>query len=116
LDSEQDGKKFAQNVCTALAALHRNGIVHRDVRLPNIVKVFESQTEYYFMVIDLEIVAKANFELPKGFDCFRFWTGKTLEGKHYTPRSDMYHLGMVLRRAMKDSANLLAKSFIGDLI
>ena len=38
LDSEQDSKKFAQNVCTALAALHLNGIVHRDVRLPNIVK------------------------------------------------------------------------------
>ena len=39
-----------------------------------------------------------------------------LEGKSYTPRSDMYHLGMVLRSAMKDSAKSLAKSFIGELI
>ena len=72
------------------------------------------------MVIDLETVAKADFELPEGLDCFRCWTRQTLEGKRYTPRLDMYHLGMVLRRAMKDSAKSLAKSlaksFIRDLI
>ena len=116
LVSEQDGKKFAHNVCTTLAALHGNGIVHRDVRLPNIVKVFESQTEYYFMVIDLETMAKADFELPIGLHCFDSWTSQTLEGEHYTPRSDMYHLGMVLKRAMKDSAKSLEKLFMSDLI
>ena len=69
------------------------------------------------MVIDLETVAKADDELPEGFDCpFRFWTSGTLEGKRYTPMSDMYHLGFVLRGAIEDSAKSLANSFIGDLI
>lgn len=111
---EQDCKQFAQNVCQALAVLHRNGLVHRDVRLPNVVKVFDSQGDYYFMLIDLETVADADFVLPEGFDSFRYWTDHTLEGSHYTPMSDMYHLGEILRDEMWDPSPLAMK-FLNEL-
>jgi serine/threonine protein kinase len=115
LHCEQDCKQFAQNVCQALAVLHRNGLVYRDVRLPNVVKVFDSQGEYYFMLIDLETIANADFVLPEGFDSFRFWTNRTLEGSRYIPRSDMYHLGEILRSAMWDFASPLAMKFCNEL-
>jgi serine/threonine protein kinase len=79
-------------VCEALSVLHEAGLVHRDVRLPNVVQVSQEQ----FMLIDLETVAASPFRLPEGFEYLRKWSIEMLEGSFYTPMSDMYQLGRLL--------------------
>jgi serine/threonine protein kinase len=96
LRSEQSIKMMAKNVCEALSVLHEAGLIHRDVRLPNVMQV--SQEE--FMLIHLEIVAASPFQLPEGFQYFRGWSIEMLEGNFYTPMSDMYQLGRLLRKAV----------------
>ncbi|KAG0591420.1 hypothetical protein KC19_1G174800 [Ceratodon purpureus] len=117
LKNERDGKLFARDVCEALSVLHKEGLVHRDVRLPNIVKVLEPDGKGYFMLIDFETVANADYILPEEFDYFRFWTSDTLEGSQYTPRSDMHHLGKILHDSIGHLATTPdAQEFIKDLI
>jgi len=101
----------------ALSALHRKGLVHQDVRLANIVKVFDEHGQGYFMLIDFETVGEAEFLLPQGFASFRFWTPETLEGNKYTPRSDLYHMGLMLKKHMIwDLASANAKVFVQKLM
>jgi serine/threonine protein kinase len=115
-------KTLTGHVYTALSALHDVGLVHRDICLPNIVKVFETHQHpgYYFMLIDLETVSRADHALASGFCSFRFWTKETLEGSYYTPRSDLYHLGLILQSQMpwfeQSDAIAGASLFIKDLL
>jgi hypothetical protein len=94
LRSEQSIRMMAKNVCEALSVLHEAGLVHRDVRLPNVVQVSQEQ----FMLIDLETVAAFPFRLAAGFQYFREWSIEMLEGNLYTPMSDMYQLGRLLEK------------------
>jgi hypothetical protein len=115
-------KTLTRDVCKALSALHDTGLKHKDNRLPNIVKVFETHQHpgYYFMLIDLETVSRADHALASGFCSFRFWTKETLEGSYYTSRSDFYHLGLILQSQMpwfeQSDATAGASSFIKDLL
>ncbi|CAK9274095.1 unnamed protein product [Sphagnum jensenii] len=59
-----------------------------------ITKVSQEQ----FMLIDLETVAASPFPLPEGFQYFRAWSIEMLEGSFYTPMSDMYQLGRLLKK------------------
>ncbi|KAG0592450.1 hypothetical protein KC19_1G252500 [Ceratodon purpureus] len=97
LGTEQDTRMLAQNVCEALSVLHEAGLVHRDIRLQNILQVSKEQ----FMLIDLETVAASPFRVPPGFKWFKEWSDATLEGAVYTPLSDMYQLGILLERRMR---------------
>jgi hypothetical protein len=97
LRSEQSIRTMAKNVCEALSVLHEAGLVHRDVRLPNVVQVSQEQ----FMLIDLETVAASPFRLPEGFQYLRGWSMKMLEGSFYTPMSNMYHLGRLLEKDVR---------------
>ncbi|KAH8966001.1 hypothetical protein BDL97_03G000300 [Sphagnum fallax] len=97
LRSEQSIRTMAKNVCEALSVLHEAGLVHRDVRLPNVVQVSQEQ----FMLIDLETVAASPFRLPQGFEYLREWSNEMLEGSCYTPMSDMYQLGRLLEKDVR---------------
>jgi hypothetical protein len=48
LRSEQSIRMMAKNVCEALSVLHEAGLVHRDVRLPNVVQVSQEMLEGSF--------------------------------------------------------------------
>lgn len=55
---------MASACCKAAQVLHRNKLVHRDFRLPNVVQLAHQQ----YMVIDLESVADVTAKrLPENF-------------------------------------------------
>ena len=112
VESEQDCRCMAKCVCQALAILHEAGLVHKDIRPPNILRL--SGTE--FMLIDFESVATFPFRVPKGFQHFSGWCAGTLEGSHYTPFSDMFCLGQLLKEALPDEKTSLAEDFVQRLI
>lgn len=92
LDSEKTVKSLVRQVSQASEALHRNHLVHRDVRLDNIVQLNDS-----FMLIDFETVGHATAQpLPAGFDHVTGWDDNTLEGGQYTAMSGLYSLGRLM--------------------
>ncbi|KAG0563060.1 hypothetical protein KC19_8G002200 [Ceratodon purpureus] len=111
LESKQDCRWMAQCVCHVLCILHKAGLLHRDIRFPNIVRLSETE----FMLIDFESVAESLFRLPEGFRCFRGWCSKTLEGNVYTPYSDMYSLGKLQEETLPNSRTSLAEEFVRKL-
>ena len=50
----QEVKLLTKHVCLALAQLHNAGIVHRDIRLENIVRDISG----WYVLLDLELSAK----------------------------------------------------------
>ncbi|CAM6000947.1 unnamed protein product [Sphagnum balticum] len=89
---------LAQHVCQASSVLHQAGLIHKDIKCPNILQV----SDEHFILIDMESVAFSPFRLPE-----EFWSDEDVlegqidedvyeDGNLYTPMSDMYILGRLL--------------------
>lgn len=111
LGSEEECRWMAQRVCQALCILHSEGLVHRDIRLPNIVRLSDTD----FMLIDLESVADSPFILFDGFKPFSGWYPEMYEGNQYTPFSDMYSIGKLLDADLPSARTARAEDFIRKL-
>ncbi|KAG0598473.1 hypothetical protein M758_12G076900 [Ceratodon purpureus] len=111
LVSEEDCRWMAQCVCQALCTLHSAGLVHRDVRLPNIVRLPDTK----FMLIDLEYVADSPFILFDGFKPSSGWYPEMYVGNQYTPFSDMYSIGKLLDAHLPGARTAHAEDFIRKL-
>ena len=98
-DLHQDLRDIAEACCRAAFTLHRVGIVHRDLRKENLVCVSVSAIAKQWMVIDLELAAKAD-QCVTETKRLSAWDRDTLEvraGKQiYTCMSDMYLIGKLL--------------------
>lgn len=96
--------------------LHEVGIVHSDFRLPNVVWLDEE----HCIVIDLEHCKSATTPLPDGCAQLSGWTANTLEeqgGKSYfTPASDLYQIGCMLRHMMPADCSDTGRSFVAMLL
>ena len=98
-------------MCHALCIFHNASLVHRDIRLANIVRL--SKTE--FVLINLKSVADSPFILLEGFRHFSGWNLKMFEGNQYTPFSDMYSLGELLNAELSYERTSLAENFVRKL-
>lgn len=112
LECKQDVRTMARCICEALRVLHTNGLVHRDLRLPNIVQISKD----HFVLINLETAAECPNKVPQGFLGLLGWDPDTLEGGVYMTMSDMHQLGQLLSstRELVNSTN--AKAFIHRLL
>ncbi|EFJ25811.1 hypothetical protein SELMODRAFT_413795 [Selaginella moellendorffii] len=129
ISTEQELKWLGRDVLSALDALHSQGLVHRDVRLENVICV-DYSNDGNFVLIDLEGVKEADSEVG---DAFRLvdWTRETLvwrssssEAKRkrptgvYAKTSDLYQLGVMLKGLVETkriSLSASGASFIADL-
>ncbi|CAL8468217.1 g7756 [Coccomyxa elongata] len=78
------------DILHGLDALHQRGIVHRDVRHPNILKV--SQNKY--VLIDPEISAPAG-DVPS-FEPLSHWAPECKPNVPYQPGADIYSVGALI--------------------
>lgn len=98
-------------------ALHRHGLVHRDFRLDNVVRISDNS----WMVIDLELSSKCPTKLPSNYTQ-KGWDHATTEPcgtdhKLFTPlSSDMYQIGVMLSPLVKPSYSQAAHRFIAGLM
>lgn len=84
-------------VCMAVKLLHAQGIVHRDLRKENLVRLGPKS----WMLIDYELAARDGkfvHNQPKG------WDKDTLDREQrYTKESDMHQMGLLLKGMLQEA-------------
>lgn len=114
---------IAQRVLSALYYLHFRGIVHRDVKPPNIIVDFDS---HIATLVDfgLSKLKPDGSPDPSGYTP-GFGAPEQVDGKAPLPESDIYSLGMTMlfvlggdvqTKAMPDSVPLPLQEFIQDMV
>jgi serine/threonine protein kinase len=88
------GLRFVKQICRALALIHGQGAVHRDLKSDNILV----DRRGVVRVVDFGLAAFADRRLgfaPGSLGTFTYMAPETLHGRS-TPASDVYSLGLLL--------------------
>lgn len=99
----QELHALAVACCSAAKVLHDNNLVHRDLRLPNVVQLGRE----HYMVTDLESVARSAAKpLPQNFhNVLETCTAEALDdARHFTAMSDMFCIGVLLKEVVDSRA------------
>ncbi len=114
----QELHALAVACCSAAKVLHDYKLVHRDLRLPNVVQLGRE----HYMVIDLESVASTAAEaLPQDFhNVLKTCSAEALDdARHFTVMSDMFCIGVLLKEVVDSRAtpySAQANRFIRKLL
>ena len=92
--------RIVDQVALGLRAAHRSGIVHRDVRPPNILFDEEGNAYLSDFGIARQVAAPALATQPGSSDLAYYVSPEEVTGEAVTPASDVYSLGLVLFEAL----------------
>jgi serine/threonine protein kinase len=84
---------LGMHLCSAVQFLHRNGIIHMDVKPSNVISDFGQAK-----LLDLSI-ARAPQGVPAGIGTRRYMAPEQVEGGEIGPHTDVWGLGAVLFEA-----------------
>src|SRR5262245_54546828 len=91
---EEKGVEIARQLCSALAAVHDQGLLHRDLKPPNVMLDGRGKVR----LTDFGLAAAAQdlsaTEVRSGTPLYQ--APEQIAGKEVTARSDLYALGLVL--------------------
>src|SRR5437763_9380479 len=88
------GLRFVKQICRALALVHGQGAVHRDLKADNILV----DRRGVVRVVDFGLAAYADRRLgfvPGAEGTFTYMAPETVQGQS-TPASDIYSLGLLM--------------------
>ena len=114
---ERDGRltpkrsiRLAAEVCDALAVAHRNGVVHRDIKPPNIMVTSDGAGGERAKLLDFGVAVTANCDelslLPgnRTMGTPKYLSPEQARGAEVDGRSDIYSLGVVLYEMLTGAA------------
>lgn len=101
----QDAARIVDQICSALAALHRNGVIHRDLKPANIL-LDEEKNAYLadfgiakdlLHIADVSLQIEADEEESGGFyGSPDYVSPEQIMQAPVTPQSDIYNMGLLL--------------------
>lgn len=89
-----EASNVGQEICKALAAVHRANLIHRDVKAQNVMRAFDGG-RIILMDFGAGQFVDAPFENP-GQGTPLYLAPEILDGRDATPRSDIYACGVLL--------------------
>ena len=110
--SERIFQKIASQLCDALSYIHSRGLIHRDIKLSNIMVSHDGGT---VKLIDFGFADDASssvFKAPAG--SLNWVAPEVLAGSKADARSDIYSLGVVLREMTCRHRACLARCTAAD--
>jgi serine/threonine protein kinase len=96
--SEEDSSKYIRSLLVALEYLHAQNLVHRDVKLENILISKNSDGEPRVVLTDLGLVSACDSEdacLTKALGSIGYIAPEVFRGS-YGKKADIYSVGCVL--------------------
>lgn len=103
--SEQDAKFIMYDICCATKYFHEKGIVHRDLKLLNILLTgtkhehCDEKEDLRVKVIDFGTAflkqGEGKIDLSTGCGTIDFMAPEILEGKPYDAKCDMWSIGVI---------------------
>ncbi len=106
-------ERFFKQSLEALCAVHKSGIIHRDIKPDNILVINDRETRLAdFGVALLPGDDSSIEELQKGVGTFSYMAPEVLEGKEYKESADLYSLAVTFYELLSgshpfDGANLI---------
>lgn len=108
--SLKEVKDFVKQVCAALEFVHKEGVIHRDLKPDNIFFHQEAGKEIIklldFGIAKLSLVSSAGESLTVTGSVFgtpQYMSPEQCEAKALDPRSDIYSLGLILYEMISGS-------------
>ena len=86
--------EIARQICAGLAAAHDNGVLHRDLKPPNIM--IDGRGKARVTDFGVAVVARELKGAEAASGTARYMAPEQLRGEEVTQRSDIYSLGLVL--------------------
>ncbi|KAH9819992.1 kinase-like domain-containing protein [Melampsora americana] len=97
--SEKQAKVYIKNLAEAIEYLHRNNIIHRDLKLENVLLTSDNQIK----LADFGLATKTKSGWAKGNCGTRFARApEVIEGGPYTSAIDWWGLGIILYEMVMD--------------
>ena len=110
--SDKDAKRIALQLCDALSYLHSKQIVHRDLKLSNILVTHNGKN---VKIIDFGLSDSDSFAVLKGAAGTRSCAApELLAGSAGDYRSDIWSLGLILRRLLPARSAIARKCMAAD--
>ena len=95
--TEERARSIAHSLATALFYLHSYGIVHRDIKLENILMTDDTDTaEPKLMDFGLSKMIGPNEHCNEAFGTVGYAAPEMIGGQHYDKRVDIWSLGVVV--------------------
>jgi hypothetical protein len=85
-------KSCVRNLLMALAMLHQDGVIHRDIRWPNILKGPDGS----WVLADFELANEASAAFPTNSINPKYLPPEVISGGGYLAMGDMYRVGMLI--------------------
>lgn len=92
--SDEDCAKLARNLIETLDYLQSKSIVHRDLKLENIVMTAENN--FSFKIIDFGLAAKFKCKLVGRCGSPGYIAPEVIEGKEYDSKADVFSAGVII--------------------
>ena len=115
---------IAEQLCGALGAAHRGGIIHRDMKLENCFRIQRAGNEDFIKVLDFGIAkilddAQANTEEAMTQSALvgtpEYVAPELVRGLKADPRADIYAVGVVMYKLITGEVPLRGESYMATL-
>jgi Tol biopolymer transport system component len=107
--SVQEATVIGVDLCRALSAVHRAGLLHRDVKAQNIMR--EEGGRIVLMDFGAGFAGVAGRDAPQLAGTPLYMAPEVLAGARATPRSDVYSLGVLLYHLVTEGFPVEGASF-----
>jgi serine/threonine protein kinase len=96
--------EICEDVCSALAAAHARGLIHRDIKPGNVMLTSAGHVKVMDLAIARAITSERIMQTGAAVDMVQYISPEQAQGQHVDVRSDIYSVGCCLYEMLTGTA------------